>query len=150
MTGTRLSDDQRRDWLRLARAETVGPVAFRYLIETYGEAAIAIGALPRLAERAGRAHPPRLPSPAEAQREIEAGAPIIGDMFNGGLGGGVKLPVRTISSTCAPSSVSYSSRLLATSSSLSRLSSISFLAVWNAPSTMRFTSMSMSCAVDSL
>lgn len=71
-----LTDEQRRDWLRLARAENVGPVAFRYLIETYGEAAKAIGALPRLAERAGRAQPPRIPSPAEAERELAAGAAI--------------------------------------------------------------------------
>ena len=70
---TSLTDPERRDWLRLARAETVGPVAFRYLIETYGDAARAIGALPRLAERAGRAVPPRVPSPAEAQRELDAG-----------------------------------------------------------------------------
>jgi DNA processing protein len=76
MPGTRLSDDQRRDWLRLARAETVGPVAFRYLIETCGDAAAAIAALPRLAERAGRAHPPRLPAPAEIQRELDAGAAL--------------------------------------------------------------------------
>ena len=54
---TLLDDEERRDWLRLARAENVGPVAFRYLIETYGEPARAIGALPRMAERAGRARP---------------------------------------------------------------------------------------------
>jgi DNA processing protein len=71
-----LSDPERRDWLRLARAETVGPVAFRYLIETYGDPARAIGALPRLAERAGRAVPPRVPSPAEAERELQAGAAL--------------------------------------------------------------------------
>ena len=70
---TVLTDPERRDWLRLARAETVGPVAFRYLIETYGDPARAIGALPRLAERAGRAQPPRVPSPAEADRELAAG-----------------------------------------------------------------------------
>ena len=68
-----LSDPERRDWLRLARTETVGPVAFRYLIQTYGDPARAIGALPRLAERAGRASPPRVPSPAEIQRELDAG-----------------------------------------------------------------------------
>ena len=68
-----LTDDQRRDWLRLARTENVGPVAFRYLIETFGDPAAAIGAVPRLAERAGRARPPRVPSPAEAQRELAAG-----------------------------------------------------------------------------
>jgi DNA processing protein len=71
-----LTDEQRRDWLRLARAESVGPVAFRYLIETYGEPAKAIGALPTMAERAGRAQPPRVPSPAEAERELQAGAAI--------------------------------------------------------------------------
>ena len=72
----RLTDEERRDWLRLTRAENVGPVAFRYLIETYGEPAKAIGALPRLAERAGRALPPRVPTPAEAERELAAGAAI--------------------------------------------------------------------------
>jgi DNA processing protein len=76
MPGQALTDEERRDWLRLARAESVGPVAFRYLIETYGEAAKAIGALPRMAERAGRAQPPRVPTPAEAERELAAGAAI--------------------------------------------------------------------------
>ena len=73
MDRVRLTDEQRRDWLRLARAESVGPVAFRYLIETFGEPAKAIGEIPRLAERAGRAQPPRVPSPAEADRELAAG-----------------------------------------------------------------------------
>lgn len=68
-----LSDAERRDWLRLARAETVGPTAFRYLLDTYGNPAGAIDALPGLAQRAGRANPPRVPSPVEAEREIEAG-----------------------------------------------------------------------------
>jgi DNA processing protein len=72
----RLDDDQRRDWLRLARAENVGPVAFRYLIDTYGDPAAAIGAIPRLAERAGRAIAPRIPSIAEADRELAAGQAI--------------------------------------------------------------------------
>ena len=76
MSAARLTDEERRDWLRLARAENVGPVAFRYLIETYGEAARAIGALPRMAERAGRAHPPRVPTPSEADKELAAGAAI--------------------------------------------------------------------------
>ncbi len=73
MEKVRLSDEQRRDWLRLARTENVGPVAFRYLIETFGEPAKAIGAIPHLAERAGRARPPRIPSPAEAEQELAAG-----------------------------------------------------------------------------
>jgi DNA processing protein len=69
----KLSDAERLDWLRLARTESVGPVAFRYLIQTCGDASAAIAALPRMAERAGRAHPPRVTSPAEAERELEAG-----------------------------------------------------------------------------
>ena len=73
MERARLTDEQRRDWLRLARSENVGPVAFRYLIETFGEPAQAIAAIPRLAERAGGAQPPRVPSPAEADRELAAG-----------------------------------------------------------------------------
>ncbi len=81
MDKIRLSDEQRRDWLRLARAENVGPVAFRYLIETFGEPAQAIGAIPRLAERAGRAVPPRIPSPAEAERELAAGAALGARLF---------------------------------------------------------------------
>jgi DNA processing protein len=73
MTSGPLSEDLRRDWLRLARTENVGPVAFRYLIETHGKPATAIAALPRMAERAGRAVPPRIPSIAEAEREMAAG-----------------------------------------------------------------------------
>jgi len=69
----RLSDDERRDWLRLARTETVGPVALRYLIEQYGGPAEALGALPGLARRGGRLKPPKIPSPAEAAAEIAAG-----------------------------------------------------------------------------
>lgn len=73
---TRLSDDQRRDWLRLARAETVGPVAFRYLIEAYGAPDKALEALPELARRAGRAKPPRILTPQDAERELAAGAAL--------------------------------------------------------------------------
>ena len=69
----KISDAERLDWLRLARTEGVGPVAFRYLIQTCASASEAIAALPRLAERAGRAHPPRVASLAEAEREIAAG-----------------------------------------------------------------------------
>ena len=73
MTAGPLSDSARRDWLRLSRTENVGPVAFRYLIETHGDPARAIAALPRMAERAGRALPPRIPSIAEAEQELAAG-----------------------------------------------------------------------------
>jgi DNA processing protein len=66
----------RLDWLRLARTETVGPVAFRHLIQRYGSASRALAALPELARRAGRAVPPRIPSENAAGAELEAGAAI--------------------------------------------------------------------------
>jgi DNA processing protein len=69
-----LSDPQRRDWLRLARAEGVGPVAHRYLIAAHGGAAEALDALPERAERAGRRI--RIPSPADIDAELAAGAAI--------------------------------------------------------------------------
>lgn len=68
-----LSEDQRRDWLRLARTETVGPVAFRHLLQLYGEPARALAALPAMARAGGRAQPPRVPSPQTAQAELDAG-----------------------------------------------------------------------------
>ena len=49
-----LSDAQRRDWLRLARTENVGPVTFNELIGRFGEASVALAALPELARRGGR------------------------------------------------------------------------------------------------
>ena len=64
---------ERLAWLRLARAETVGPVAFGHLIRRYGSARKAIDALPALASRGGSARSPRVPSEAEAAAEIEAG-----------------------------------------------------------------------------
>jgi DNA processing protein len=64
---------ERLAWLRLARAETVGPVAFRHLIQRHGSAARALAALPALAARGGSARLPRIPSEAEALAELEAG-----------------------------------------------------------------------------
>ena len=53
-TGTRLTDTQRLDWLRLIRTESVGPQTFRSLINRFGGAAAAIEALPDLAAHRGR------------------------------------------------------------------------------------------------
>lgn len=64
---------ERRDWLRLARAENVGPVTFAHLIARYGDAADALAALPLLARRGGRSAAPRIPSAGEAEAEMEAG-----------------------------------------------------------------------------
>jgi DNA processing protein len=62
---------ERLDWLRLARAETVGPVAFAHLIARYRTAGRALEALPKLAARGGSAR--AAPDPAAVAAEIEAG-----------------------------------------------------------------------------
>ena len=64
---------ERLAWLRLARAETVGPVAFGHLIRRHGSAAKALDALPGMAARGGPGRTPRIPSQAEAEAELEAG-----------------------------------------------------------------------------
>ncbi len=69
-----LTETARRDWLRLARTENVGPVTFRQLIDRYGEASLALAALPDLAQRGGRVSPLGVPHPDEIRRELEAGA----------------------------------------------------------------------------
>ena len=68
----KLTDAQRRDWLRLARTENVGPVTFEQLIGRYGEAAVALAALPELARRGGRAGL-KITREADAEAELAAG-----------------------------------------------------------------------------
>ena len=63
----------RRDWLRLARTENVGPVTFAQLVSRFGEASLALAALPDLARRSGRSSPMVIPSVAEIEGELEAG-----------------------------------------------------------------------------
>jgi DNA processing protein len=70
-----LSDEQRVDWLRLIRAENVGPRTFRALLNQYGGAAAALHALPGLARLGGRGTL-RVPSREEAEAEIHAAAEI--------------------------------------------------------------------------
>ena len=71
-----LSDAQRRDWLRLARTENVGPVTFDQLMSRYGEASLALAALPDLARRGGRTSGLKVVSEAEAEHELAAGATL--------------------------------------------------------------------------
>jgi len=66
-------DTERLAWLRLARSETVGPVAFQHLLRRYGSASAALIALPALARRAGRPQPPAIYSSDEAEAEIAQG-----------------------------------------------------------------------------
>jgi DNA processing protein len=69
------------DHLRLIRAESVGPITYRRLIARFETPAEALKALPDLAKAGGRATPPQIPSPAEAEKELRAlhklGAKII-------------------------------------------------------------------------
>lgn len=71
-----LSDAERLDWLRLARAENVGPVTFRELVRRFGDAGKALAALPDLARRGGRMGAVRIPSPSEAEAELAAGGKV--------------------------------------------------------------------------
>jgi DNA processing protein len=74
MTGARLSDEQRIDWLRLIRSEKVGPRTFRALVNQYGGASAALDALPSIARRGGRAI--KITTRSEAERELAAAARI--------------------------------------------------------------------------
>jgi DNA processing protein len=60
-----LTDQERLDWLRLARSENVGSSTFRRLLERFGAAGKALERLPDLARRGGRRLIYR-PYPAEA------------------------------------------------------------------------------------
>ena len=53
MGALHLTDNERRDWLRLMMSENVGPATFRMLIERYGSAGDALEALPELSARGG-------------------------------------------------------------------------------------------------
>jgi len=68
-----VSATERRDRLRLARTDNVGPVTYGALMTRYGTAAKALDALPHLAARGGRTSALKPTSIAEAEREIEAG-----------------------------------------------------------------------------
>lgn len=71
----RLSDEQRIDWLRLIRAENVGPRTFRILINQFGGAGPAARLLPELARRGGRSII-NIPSREDAERELSEASRI--------------------------------------------------------------------------
>lgn len=66
-----LSDEQRRDWLRLIRSENIGPTTFRELVNHFGGAGAALDALPELSRKGGRNRPLQVCSRAVAEAEIE-------------------------------------------------------------------------------
>jgi DNA processing protein len=69
----RLTDEQRIDWLRLIRAENVGPRTFRILVNQFGGAGPAVRLLPELARRGGRSIL-NIPSREDAEREMSEAA----------------------------------------------------------------------------
>lgn len=68
-----LTPAAKRDWLRLARTENVGPVTFAQLISRFGEASAALAALPELARRSGRVSPLGVPTLVEIEGELADG-----------------------------------------------------------------------------
>jgi DNA processing protein len=72
MTGVRLSDEQKLDWLRLIRSDNIGPRTFRELVNYYGGARDALAALPAMARRGGASGPARIFARDDAEREMTA------------------------------------------------------------------------------
>jgi DNA processing protein len=68
------------DQLRLIRAEGVGPVTYRRLLNRYRTPQAALDALPRLARAGGRTTAPLTMSAADAERELERTAAAGGRM----------------------------------------------------------------------
>lgn len=68
----KVSDAEKLAWLRLARTDTVGPVTFRKLIESFGTASAALEALPELSRRGGRKKPLTPPPAHIVEREFRA------------------------------------------------------------------------------
>ena len=67
-----ISEQERLNWLRLARSGGIGPVTIRDLIAYFGTATKALEALPDLSRRGGKSRPVRVCPQPEAEREIEA------------------------------------------------------------------------------
>jgi DNA processing protein len=76
-----MSEAQKLDWLRLSRAENVGPITFYRLIEYYGSADNALKALPELAKRGGKKKPLIAPPLSEIEREYNALRKLGGDIL---------------------------------------------------------------------
>lgn len=67
-----LSDEERIDWIRLARTENIGPITFGRLMQRFGSAGAALDALPDLASRGGNSKSNRIFGRDAAHAEIEA------------------------------------------------------------------------------
>ncbi len=69
---TALSRSEQIDWLRLARADNIGPVTFKFLIQRHGSAARALNALPSI-KRQGAGSAAYIPTVEYAESELAAG-----------------------------------------------------------------------------
>ncbi len=83
-TARTLTAEDRLNWLRLSRAENVGPITFYQLLSRFGSAAAALDALPELALRGGRRQAPKLPDRNALEKEIatlsKLGARLVGSI----------------------------------------------------------------------
>jgi len=71
MTAFRLSDEERRDWLRLINTEHIGPATFRALLARFGSATEAVAALPQLSQKGGMRRPISIYSRDSADADFE-------------------------------------------------------------------------------
>ncbi|MFM8700015.1 MAG: DNA-processing protein DprA [Hyphomicrobiales bacterium] len=68
-TGLRLTDEQKLDWIRLIRSESIGPRTFQTLLNRFGGARAVLEALPELLRAQNRTI--KICSQADAEREFE-------------------------------------------------------------------------------
>ncbi len=76
MSEQRLSDEERRDWLRLIKTENVGPATFRSLIARFGSAGQALAGLPDLSHKGGLKRPLAVYSRDAAESDLERAAAL--------------------------------------------------------------------------
>jgi DNA processing protein len=67
-----LDPQERLDWLRLCRTETIGPVSFFAMLRRFGSARAALDMLPQLARRSERSKIVTAVTRAEAEAELTA------------------------------------------------------------------------------
>jgi DNA processing protein len=67
-----LGPQERLDWLRLSRTESIGPVTFYALLRRFGSPRAALEALPRLGRRGEQGRPIMPPTRAAAEAEAAA------------------------------------------------------------------------------
>jgi DNA processing protein len=76
-----LSDAERAARVRLIRAGSIGPATFWALLERFGTAERAVGALPALARKSPKARPVVLPPVEQIEREVAATAALGGKII---------------------------------------------------------------------